>query len=209
MTEAVRRFHLEEYHPAVAKHLAVTPADGWSLPTSPAEWYLHYHYMVKRADPYGAARLLASSTDTSAYGAALAPGAGTSGRSWTGSASTTSCSSIRSRSRCSSATSSRRFFGTNLRPGRMLDQPGRARAAPAARRRTRTTTGSPTSRQYRPAARRAEAFIATPVFDGPRMVAVMILRFPIEPIAEALSNNGVGGRGPRQDRRRSISSAPT
>ena len=72
MTAAVRRFHLEEFSPAVAKRLAVAPAEGWSLPTSPREWYLHYHYLVNAPKPYGQSRLLSSSTDTSAYGRALA-----------------------------------------------------------------------------------------------------------------------------------------
>jgi hypothetical protein len=53
MTEAVKRFHLEEYDPAVARNLALTPAPGWSLPTNHAEWYLHYHYLVQAPKPYG------------------------------------------------------------------------------------------------------------------------------------------------------------
>ena len=43
---------------------------------------------------------------------------------------------------------------------------------------------------YRPRLGAPGAFIGTPVFDGPRMVAVLLLRFRIEPIADALS----GGR---------------
>src|SRR4029453_10450885 len=73
MTEAVKRFHLEEYDPAVARNLAVTPAPEWSLPTNHAEWYLHYHYLVQAPKPYGERRILASPTDTSRYSAALAP----------------------------------------------------------------------------------------------------------------------------------------
>jgi hypothetical protein len=36
MTEAVKRFYAEEFEPAVAKHLAVVPAEGASLPTTPS-----------------------------------------------------------------------------------------------------------------------------------------------------------------------------
>ena len=54
---------------------------------------------------------------------------------------------------------------------------------------------------FRPALGQPRAFIASPVFVGPDLVSIMILRFPIEPIAQALSNNGgLGGRGARQDR---------
>ena len=41
----------------------------------------------------------------------------------------------------------------------------------------------------------------SPVFDGPRMVAVLLLRFRLEPIEDALSGGrAVGSRRPRQDR---------
>ena len=42
---------------------------------------------------------------------------------------------------------------------------------------------------HRPRLGPPKAFIGTPVFDGPRMVAIMVLRFPIEPVTNALSNN--------------------
>ena len=34
-----------------------------------------------------------------------------------------------------------------------------------------------------------KAYVGTPIFDGPRMTAIMILRLPIEPISNALSGN--------------------
>ena len=42
---------------------------------------------------------------------------------------------------------------------------------------------------YWPALGQPKAFVATPVFDGPRMSAIMMLRLPIEPISTALSGN--------------------
>ena len=42
---------------------------------------------------------------------------------------------------------------------------------------------------YYPALGQPKAFVATPVFDGPRMIAIMMLRLPIEPISNALSGN--------------------
>ena len=42
---------------------------------------------------------------------------------------------------------------------------------------------------YYPALGEPRAFVATPVFDGPRMIAIMVLRLPIEPISKALSGN--------------------
>jgi class 3 adenylate cyclase len=42
---------------------------------------------------------------------------------------------------------------------------------------------------YRPALGSPKAFIGTPIFDGPRVIAVMILRIPNEQIASILSGN--------------------
>ena len=42
---------------------------------------------------------------------------------------------------------------------------------------------------YYPALGDPKGFVGTPVFDGPRMIAIMVLRLPIEPISNALSGN--------------------
>jgi class 3 adenylate cyclase len=42
---------------------------------------------------------------------------------------------------------------------------------------------------YYPTFGQPRAFVGTPVFDGPRMSAIMMLRLPIEPISAALSGN--------------------
>ena len=42
---------------------------------------------------------------------------------------------------------------------------------------------------YYPALGKPKAFVGTPVFDGPRKSAIMVLQLPIEPISQALSGN--------------------
>jgi class 3 adenylate cyclase len=42
---------------------------------------------------------------------------------------------------------------------------------------------------YYPALGKPKAFVGTPVFDGPRKSAIMVLQLPIEPIGQALSGN--------------------
>ena len=42
---------------------------------------------------------------------------------------------------------------------------------------------------YYPSLGDPKAFVATPVFDGARMIAIMVLKLPIEPISRALSGN--------------------
>ena len=72
MQEAVRQFYTSEFEPQLARHVAGTPVAGGFLPTTPAGWYLHYHYLAKGERPYGDRRLLSSPTDSSSFGAVLA-----------------------------------------------------------------------------------------------------------------------------------------
>ena len=54
---------------------------------------------------------------------------------------------------------------------------------------------------YYPSLGDPKAFVATPVFDGPRMIAIMVLKLPIEPISSALSGNqAMAGGGSGEDR---------
>ena len=72
MQAEVRRFYREEFEPELAKRLAIAVPEGSLLPTTPAAWYLHYHYIAKGEKPYGKRRTNRSSTDMSAYGQIMA-----------------------------------------------------------------------------------------------------------------------------------------
>ncbi len=189
MQETVRQFYASEFEPALAGNMAGTPVAGAFLPTTPAGWYLHYHYFAMGERPYGPRRPLSSTTDTSAFGAALAR-----------------------QQRLLGPTIERLGFenillvdpvtldvffsyeqstiaGTNLQSG-----PYASSAVAALAGALRTTQEEDDYRvsdfeAYRPALGQPKGFIATPVFDGPRMVAIMVLRFPIEPLTSALSND--------------------
>ncbi len=104
--------------------------------------------------------------------------------------SRTFCSSIPRRSKCSTATRNRRF-SARTSPADLTPSSNFAALA-----RTLSTSKDVDDYRvadfeaYRPRLGAPGAFIGTPVFDGPRMVAVMLLRFRLEPISDALS----GGR---------------
>ena len=64
MQAEVRRFYRDEFEPALAKRAAMAPlAEDSLLPTTPAGWYLHYHYIATGARPYRPSRPAVSSTD--------------------------------------------------------------------------------------------------------------------------------------------------
>jgi class 3 adenylate cyclase len=190
MTEDVTRFHLQEYGPAVAKQLAVTPAEGSSLPTSPAEWYLHYHYVVQAPKPYGLSRPLASATDTSRYGAAVADVQAKLGpflkRLGFENILLVDPETLEVFYTYQEST----VLGTNLASGPYAASNFAALARSLSTSKDVDDYKVGDFEAYRPKLGAPGAFIGTPVFDGPRMAAVLLLRFRLEPISEALS----GGR---------------
>ena len=190
MTDAVRRFHLEEYSPAVAKRLSVAPAAGWSLPTSPEEWYLHYHYLVRAPRPYGPSRVLESSTDTSTYGTALKEVQQKLGPSLERFGFHNVLLVDPETLEVFYSYEASTIVGTNLAKGPYATSNVAALARDLSLSKATDDYRVADFDQYQPKLGAPMAFIGSPVFDGPRVVAVMLLRFPIEPIADALS----GGR---------------
>lgn len=189
MQEAVRQFYTSEFEPALATHTAVTPTAGSFLPTTPAGWYLHYHYIATGPKPYGPRRLLSSTTDTSPYAAALARQQHLLGPTIErlGFENITLVDPVTMDVFFSYEQTA--VIGTNLLRG-----PYASTGMAAIVKALRTSQNEDDYRvsdfeAYRPALGQPKNFIATPVFDGPRLVAIMVLRFPIEPITAALSND--------------------
>ena len=190
MTEAVKRFHREEYDPAVAKNLDVTPASEWSLPTNHAEWYLHYHYLVQAPKPYGQRRLLASPTDTSGYGAAMASVQAKVGPLMKRLEFENILLVDPETLEVFYSYEESAILGTNLGSGPYASTNLAALARTLSASKDVDDYRVTDFEQYRPTLGAPRAFMGSPVFDGSRMVAVLLLRFRIEPIEDALS----GGR---------------
>ena len=190
MTEDVTRFHLQEFEPAVAKNLSITPTEGSSLPTSPAEWYLHYHYLVQAPKPYGVSRLLASATDTSRYGAALGEAQASLGPFIKRLGFENILLVDPETLEVFYSYEESVVLGTNLASGPYASSNFAALARALSTSKDVDDYRVADFEAYRPKLGAPGAFIGSPVFDGPRMVAVMLLRFRLEPISDALS----GGR---------------
>ncbi len=189
MQAEVRRFYREEFEPALAKRSAIAPPEDGLLPTTPTGWYLHYHYIASGAKPYGERRVTRSATDKSAYGQAVAR-ISPQLQAYIDRLEREDIllvdpetlevffsleqSSILGTSLTNGpyASSNLANLAQNLRTSQNVDD---YRVADF--------------EAYRPALGSPKAFVGTPVFDGPRMSAIMVLRMPIERISHALSGN--------------------
>ena len=189
MQAEVRRFYREEFRPALTKRAAIEPPEDSLLPTTPTGWYLHYHYVATGPKPYGQARPNRSATDKSRYGEAAARASanlhGIVGLLDQGNLTLVDPETLDVFFSLEQSS----VLGTNLINGPY-----------AASKMSRLVQGLRHSQNendykvadfeaYYPALGDPKAFVATPVFDGPRMAAIMLLRLPIEPISNALSGN--------------------
>jgi class 3 adenylate cyclase len=189
MQAEVRRFYGEEFEPALAKHSAIDAPEGSLLPTTPTGWYLHYHYVATGPKPYGSRRVDRSMTDRSSYGQAVARVSpqlqgevdrlGQEDLLLVDPETLDVFFSLEQSS----------ILGTNL-----VDGPYAASNLSGLAKSLRNSRDEDDYRvadfeAYRPALGSPKAFVGTPVFDGPRMIAIMVLRLPIEPMSKALSGN--------------------
>ena len=190
MQADVRRFYEREFEPALAERSAIASPEGSLLPTTATGWYLHYHYMATGPKPYGARRMGRSATDRSAYGAIMArvlpelqAYVNRLGQENILLVDPETLDVFFSLEQSS-------VLGTNLRTG-----PYAASNLATLVDALRTSQNVDDYRvadfePYRPALGYPKAFVGTPVFDGPRMTAIMVLSLPIEPIGKALSGDG-------------------
>jgi len=189
MQTEVRRFYREEFQPALTRHSAIEPPEDGLLPTTPTGWYLHYHYVATGPKPYGPRRINRSATDGSAYGQAVARVLpelqGAVNRLEQGNLTLVDPETLDVFFSLEQSS----ILGTNLVSGPY-----------AASNMSRLVLSLRNSQnvddyrvadfeQYYPALGDPEGFVGTPVFDGPRMIAILVLRLPIEPISKALSGN--------------------
>lgn len=189
MQAEVRRFYAEEFEPALKEHSTISPPEDSLLPTTNAGWYLHYHYLAKGPKPYSPENTNRPTTDKSPYGQALAKrlpeieGAihrlGQENLLLIDPDTLDVFFSVKQSS----------ILGTNL-----VNGPYAASQLSALARSLRNSQNVDDYRvadfeAYYPAFGLPRAFGGTPIFDGPRMSAIMMLRLPVEPISAALSGN--------------------
>jgi class 3 adenylate cyclase len=189
MDEAVRRFYRDEFQPALARRSAIKSPDGMFVPGTIPGRYLHYHYLARGPRPYTGSGNLESTDDSSAYGRALArirPQLGASVERF-GFDNVLLIDPVSMDVFYSQYAST--ILGTNL-----LEGPYASSNLATLAKALRTTQDLDDYQMadfefYRPALGSPRAFVASPVFDGNRLVAIMAVRLPLDPIADALSGS--------------------
>ena len=189
MQTSVRDFYKDEFEPALKENAAIDATEGSLLPTTPTGWYLHYHYVATGEKPYGPRRINRSATDKSAYGEAvqrLSPDIEEEIKRLEQEnlllIDSDTLDVVYSLEQSS-------ILGTNLNNGPY----SASKLAEVAR----TLRNSQSVDDYKvadfeayyPALGNPKAFVASPVFDGPRMIAIMVFRLPIDTISNVLSGN--------------------
>ena len=190
MREAVRAFYTNEFEPALAARTRLSPAKDAFLPTTETGWYLHYHYLVNGGHPYGQRRRLESSTDKSGFAAVLARARHVLGPSLDRLGLENVVLVDPATLEVIFSYDQSTIFGTTLESGPYSSSGVALLARSLRRSQDEDDYKFADFESFRPALGQPKAFIASPVFVGPDLAAIMVLRFPIEPIAQALSNNG-------------------
>ena len=189
MKAEIDRFYREEFIPALRTKSSLIPPEGSLLPTTSTGLYLHYHYFAKGQKPYGTRALNQSVTDRSVYGQTVTK-------------FMPMLKVLVDRLKLENivlvdpetmdvffSLEQSTILGTNLLTGPYASSnlSGLGRAL-------RNSQNEDDYRvadfdAYRPAFGSPKAFVGVPVFAGPRMSAIMILRISNEPIARVLSGN--------------------
>lgn len=185
----VRNFYRNEFEPALNQHSAIEPPEDSLLPTTTTAWYLHYHYVVNGPKPYSAANITASATDKSAYAQVLArtlPAIENEIRTL-GQENLILVDPETLEVFFSLQQSS--VLGTNLANGPYASSNMGDLARHLRNSRNVDDYRVADFEAYYPAFGQPKAFVGTPMFDGSRMVAIMMLRLSLEPINKALSGN--------------------
>ena len=190
MKEAVEQFYLRDFDPALARRSAIAPPPRAFVPRNAGALYLQYHYVVPAGAAYDGAGVLASTTDAGPYAAALARHS----RQLRGALERLGIDSIAlvdpETMEVFYSYRQSTLLGTSLRDGPYAES--NLAAMVRSLRETKDVDDYRVSdfEAWRPSFGSPMAFVGSPVFDGPKMIAVMVQRFRLRPIAQALSNGG-------------------
>ena len=189
MKAEVERFYKEEFEPALMKKSSLSAPEGSLLPSSNAGLYLHYHYMAKAPKPYGMKRLNQSAADHSTYAKAVAKYLpeleAEVGRLGLENITLVDPETMEVFFTIEQST----VLGTNLVTGPYSGTNMANLGRVLAKSQIEGDYKVADFEMYRPALGSPKAFIGTPIFEGPRVIAVMILRIPNDQIARILSGD--------------------
>ncbi|MGZ6161745.1 MAG: adenylate/guanylate cyclase domain-containing protein [Myxococcaceae bacterium] len=190
MKQAVEQFYLRDFDPALSRRSAIAPPPGAFIPRNAGALYLQYHYVVPAGAAYDGAGVLASTTDAGPYAAALSRHS----RQLRGALERLGMDSIAlvdpETMEVFYSYRQSTLLGTSLRDGPYAES--NLAAMVRNLRETKDVDDYRVSdfEAWRPSLGSPMAWVGSPVFDGPKIIAVMVQRFRLRPIAQALSDGG-------------------
>lgn len=198
--QALRNYYANHYLPALRETLGGSPQTEQYLPDEPAQRYLQYHYVANAGDTpdqtatapaadASAADTQAAAGDDSLYGLAHAAVHERLERLGTLFGYEDILLIDDDTLEIVYTLRKRPDFATNLRDGPYASTNLAKAVAILARDRDRDTFKVVDTELYRPDLGRPVGFVLSPIFDGPEMIGILALEFPIDRIVDLLSGN--------------------
>lgn len=188
--EKLKSFYLSEFLPELGKQLDGQPLIEHYMPTTPAARYLQYHYIANNAHSYGSkGSLLADATDQTLYGethrrlhqlfSRVVKIFGFEDLMLVDPDTLDIVYSFQKTTELATSLLTGPYSNTNLGD--------RARAIRVARDRDDFKIAD--FERYRPSLGVPMGFAMSPIFDGPTMIGILVLQFPIETFNKVLTGD--------------------
>ena len=201
-SQKLEDFYRNEFLPLLDKNVMGVPVLEQYLPTRPAERYLQYHYIIDNPDPYEKKQgLTIAPTDTSAYGKAHAKHHKNFTR-------ITNIFGFGDMYLIDAETQDIVYsfqkttdFGTNLTTGPYANTKMSNQARSLLNSKDNDDFRFAGFEPFRPNLGKPEGFVMSPVFDGPEMLGILVVEFPIDRFNKVLTGNygwreeGLGNTG--------------
>ncbi len=186
---ALRKFYAEDFLPKLAANTDSEPAAESYLPASPAAAYLQYHYIAGNPHPYGQKQALEAAEDATDYGAAhakfhkiFARVVKIFGFEDMMLVDADSLDVVYTYQKTTE-------LGTSLEAGPYAGTQMAAKARGLRGQRDRDDFRIADFEPYRPSLGRPMGFVLSPIFDGPQMIGILVLQFPIDDFSQVITGN--------------------
>ena len=189
-SEKLEGFYENDFLPKLAEQIDGEPVLEQYLPVKPAERYLQYHYLSNNPHPYGKKQELEESeSDQSSYGKihetyhnAFERAVKIFGFEDVMLVDAESMEIVYSYQKTSE-------FATNLETGPYANTLMAAKVRTMRSNNDRDDFKIADFEPYRPSLGKPMAFAVSPIFDGPQMIGLLVLQFPIDNFNKVLTGN--------------------
>jgi len=190
-SEKLQQFYSQSFLPGLTKIIEGQPVVEQYLPKAPAERYLQYHYIASNPNPYESKALLNSSpTDSSNYRTVheqFHPGFARAAKIF--GFEDIMLVDVRNLNIVYSYAKTTEF-ATNLEDGPYSNTKLARKVKELQFAQDRDVYKIADFEAYRPSLGRPMAFAMSPIFDGPAMVGILVLQFPVDSFNALMTGGG-------------------